>query len=621
MNEIQNLILIPIILPLTAGVLTLMVRERTKYLKEFIAISTTLVSLFSALTALKYVNSIGDINYECDWLGSFSLMQFRVDQLSAFILLSVSLFSFLISIYSISVKNKGNSKIFYFLLLLTQFQAAGVAVSDNLISMLFFWESMVIVLYLYIYISANTNSTRTTALKAFLINGVSDLALLIGIMILGYISNTFVMSEISKSKLIVSGWATIAYILLLTGTLTKAGAFPFHTWIPDAALNSNAAFMAYIPASIDKLLGIYFLTRITVFLYTLNHTMQLIVMGIGAITIIVAVMMAFIQTDYKRLLSYHAISQTGYMILGVGTLNPIGIAGGLFHMINNAIYKSCLFMTSGAVERQTDTNNLEKLGGLFSKMPITAICFIISAAAISGIPPLNGFFSKELVYKGSLLTGYTIFFIAAEIGSIFTLASFLKLGHTVFFDKPSSSIENVKEAPLSMLIPMIILCILCIIFGFGAHFPIRHFISPSLISLGYISEELAGFHTDNLFLVALSVILIALTNHIFGYQRTNRAYKASDHIHHAPILKDIYEMAEKGYFDLYEIFKKIFRTFANFLFKIDRVFDSIIDYIPSNSSYKISETFSSVHSGVYSLYMFFIFSFAIIFVIYLGGIK
>jgi formate hydrogenlyase subunit 3/multisubunit Na+/H+ antiporter MnhD subunit len=621
MNNIQNLIIIPILLPLISAILILLTREKTKYLKEFIGISVTLISLLSAITALKYVNSESDIIIKLQGIGILSSLQFKIDQLSAFLLTGVSLFSFLISMYGISVKNKGESKIFYFLLLLTQSQAAGAVTSDNLILMLFFWESMIITLYLFIYISGEANQIRMTALKAFLINGISDIALMVGIIIVGYITSTFLISEISSNKLIVAGWGTLAYILLLIGALTKAGAFPFHTWIPEAALNSNAAFMAYIPAAIDKLLGIYFLARITLHLYTLNHTMQLIVMSIGAITIIVAVMMAFVQSDYKRLLSYHAVSQTGYMILGISTLNPIGIAGGLFHMINHAVYKSCLFMTSGAVERQAGTNDLTKLGGLFKKMPITAICFIIAAASISGIAPFNGFFSKELVYKGTLLTGYTVFFIAAEIGSILTLASFLKLGHNVYFEKPQLSVENVKEAPLSMLIPMIILATICIVFGFGAHFPINNLISPALMSLGYIEGELAGFHFDNLFLISLVVILIALSNHIYGYMKTKRAYKSSDHIHYAPILSQVYYMAEKGYFDLYEIFKKIFDVFRRILFRTDRTFDSIIDKIPSKISNVISISLFKINTGSYSLYMFFIIFFAVIYVIYLGGIK
>ena len=130
--------------------------------------------------------------------------------------------------------------------------------------------------------------------------------------------------------------------------------------------------------------------------------MSIVMMTIGAVTILLAVMMALIQKDYKRLLSYHAISQVGYMILGIGTALPVGIVGGLFHMINNAMFKSGLFLTGGAVEKQTGTTDLHNLGGLGRKMPVTFACFLMLALSISGVPPFNGFFSKELIFDGAL---------------------------------------------------------------------------------------------------------------------------------------------------------------------------------------------------------------------------
>jgi NADH-quinone oxidoreductase subunit L len=133
-------------------------------------------------------------------------------------------------------------------------------------------------------------------------------------------------------------------------------------------------------------------------------------MVIGAITIILAVMMALIQRDYKRLLSYHAISQVGYMILGIGTCLPAGIIGGIFHMLNNALYKCGLFLTGGVVEKQTGTTDLAKLGGLRLNMPVTFVCYLITAASISGVPPFNGFFSKELIYDAALVRG-KVFYI------------------------------------------------------------------------------------------------------------------------------------------------------------------------------------------------------------------
>ncbi|MCX8074173.1 MAG: proton-conducting transporter membrane subunit [Clostridia bacterium] len=614
-----GIMMIPLIIPLICAILILFISEKTRYVREFFSVIVTAVSLWAAIKLFK----IGGDNLELvfSWFSSHKL-HFKLDYLSMFLLFSVSMFSFLISIYSISIPNKGNPKIFYFLLLLTQVASSGVVLSDNLLLMLFFWESMVIFLYIFIYISSNSQQTKSTALKTFLINGIADISMMIGIAMIYYITSTLSISEISKTKIIMTGWGTLSFFLILIGTLTKAGAFPFHTWIPQAALYSNASFMAYIPAAIDKLLGIYFLARISLHIFQINLSVQIILMIIASITIIAAVMMALIQTDYKRLLSYHAVSQTGYMILGISTLNPIGIAGGLFHMINHATYKSCLFMTAGSVERQTQINDISKLGGLFWKMPATAICFIISAAAISGIAPLNGYFSKELVYKGTLNTGYTIFFYAAEIGSVLTLASFLKLGHSVFFGKLNDNLKGTKEAPLTILLPMIALSCICIIFGFGAHLPLSKLIQPSIVSIGYIPHtELSGFHLDNLFLISITIIIFSLTLHISGFSIYGKPYKTSDHIHYAPIIKNIYQLAEKGYFDLYEIFKRIFKSLANILFKIDRFFDIVIDKIPSNISIIFSSQISYIHRGIYNYYMLAIFIFVVVYLMYLGGIK
>ena len=172
-------------------------------------------------------------------------------------------------------------------------------------------------------------------------------------------------------------------------------------------------------------------------------------------------MMALIQKDFKRLLSYHAISQVGYIILGIGTALPVGIIGGLFHMFNNAVYKSCLFYTAGSVERQAGTTDLKSLSGLGRQMPVTMITFLVAAASIAGVPLTNGFFSKEMIFDGALESGF-VFYLAALVGAFFTALSFLKLGHAAFFGKPKKTLAKVKEAPLPMLAPMIVLAAACL---------------------------------------------------------------------------------------------------------------------------------------------------------------
>lgn len=614
----MNLILIPILLPLASALALVFMSERTKYLKEILAAAASLISLLAAANI--FLQPQMELSWA--WLGAGVTFTLKADNLSAFLLLAVSLFSAAISVYSFSLPNKGQSKWFFFNLLMTQAFAAGAALADNMVAMLFFWEGLLVFLYTFIALSQDNKAAKRTAMKAFLINGVTDLCLLVGITITGYIAGTMSMSEIAHNKLTLDyGWSVFAYVLLLIGAVSKAGAFPFHTWIPDAATDSSAPFMAYIPAAIDKLLGIYFLARASVYLFQLNNTMSLVLMTLGAVTILVAVMMAFVQKDYKRLLSYHAVSQTGYMILGIGTLNPVGIAGGLFHMINHATYKSCLFMTAGSVERQAGSTDLSKLGGLFRAMPLTGLCFIIAAAAISGIAPLNGFFSKELVYKGALDTGYTWFFVAAEIGSFLTLASFLKLGHSVFFGERPEGLKDVKEAPFSMLLPMTVLAGICVAFGFGARLPIENFISPALAALNIEHGMLSGFHADKLYFISVIVILAAVVNHLLGLAAGGgKASKASDHIHYAPVLKETYELADRRAFDIYELgMDKAVPAVSKALFKADRAFDWLIDTLPTSVAGFFSGASARFHNGSYPLYMALTLAGAVVYILIAAG--
>jgi NADH-quinone oxidoreductase subunit L len=628
----MNLILIPITLPLASALVLLIPSGRTRYLKETLAVCTAAVSTLAAAS----IFMARPEPLSLAWLNEAITFTLRADSLSAFLLLAVSLSSLAVSLYAFTspwastgrgdTENTG-AKWFYFNLLMTQAFAAGAVLADNMVALLFFWEGLLVFLYTFIALSQNTHAAKRTAMKAFLINAVTDLALLAGVTITGYIAGTMSMTEISANKLTLDyGWSMFAYILLLIGAASKAGAFPFHTWIPDAATDSSAPFMAYVPAAVDKLLGIYLLVRVSVYLFALNGTMQLVLMSLGALTLLIAVMMAFIQTDYKRLLSYHAVSQTGYMILGIGTLNPIGIAGGLLHMINHATYKSCLFMTAGSVERQTGTNELSKLGGLFGVMPVTAICFLTAAAAISGIAPLNGFFSKELVYAGTLSTGRTVFFLAAELGSLLTLASFLKLGHTVFFGKRPEALKDAKEAPFSVLLPMVALAAVCVAFGFGAKLPVNFLIEPSLRGLGVSHEEaLAGFHFNKLFWASIVVILAALINHMFGLAAgKGDPSKASDHIHHAPGLKEVYALAERGVFDPYEQIMKRVPSAAARLNRLDRFFDYLTDDLPSFAVDSMARASQRFHTGSYPLYMALTIAGFIIYILFTakyGGIQ
>jgi formate hydrogenlyase subunit 3/multisubunit Na+/H+ antiporter MnhD subunit len=593
----ESYILLPIVIPFIAGLLVLLIGQQIRSVKEAIALLATAATLGISITLFKE-----NINFVIPWT-RFDIFDIdfalRLYHFSAFILVAASAFSFLFVLYSCSfMRDKLRLNQFYSYLLITLAMTNGAVLADNLVLMLFFWEGLLLTLFGMIAIGRP--GAYKTAIKAFIIVGISDLCLMIGIGLAGYLSSTMTISKISLS---VDSLGALAFILMMIGAISKAGSVPFHTWIPDAAVDAPLPFMAFLPASLEKLLGIYLLARISLdmFKLTTGSWLSILLMTIGAITILLAVMMALVQKDYKRLLSYHAVSQVGYMILGIGTCLPVGIIGGLFHMINHALYKSCLFLTGGAVEKQTGTTDLAKLGGIAMKMPVTFVCFVIAAASISGVPPFNGFFSKELVYDAALERG-TIFYLAAILGTFLTAASFLKLGHAAFLGKRSEQNENVREAPFfTMLVPMIVIAAVCVVFGVWNYLPLDNLIKPILGE-----ERLAGHEFGpNTMLITVTVIVLfgALLHHLFAAKINGGGYKASDHIRHAPFLEGTYTKAENRCFDPYDVGLKITQGVSRFGWWLDRTIDWLYEDFAVKIAAGITGLIRMAHTGSYSMYV------------------
>jgi NADH-quinone oxidoreductase subunit L len=588
-----NIILVPVIMPLLSGLVSLFMPRRAR------GIFALLISL-AGLTVCAFLYG-KEAALKIPWTGFGIQFSLRLYSFSWFIITAAAFFTFLTVLYGlVFFRDKPCGHKFYTYILFSLGAVTGAVLADNLVVMLFFWESLLLLLFGMIAQSGSTASFKT-AIKMFTIVGISDLCMMAGIGLTGRLAGTLDMSSIS---LIPTPAAALAFILLMIGAISKAGAMPFHTWIPDAALDAPVPFMAYFPAAAEKLLGIYFLTRICMDLFRLAPASGLsaLLMVIGAATIVLAVMMALIQKDYKRLLSYHAISQVGYMILGIGTALPVGIVGGLFHMLNNALYKSCLFFTAGAVEKEAGTTDLQKLGGLASRMPVTFISFFIAALSISGVPPFNGFFSKELVYDAALERGH-IFYIAAALGSFFTAASFLKLGHAAFLGKLADENKKVREAPAPMLMVMLTIALVCVLFGVYNYLPIAKLIQPALSSrLG--GHNFYGF-PPNLILVAITVLVLAgaLIHHLICAKIYGGGLHAADDIYYFPVFRKIYEWAQKRFFDPYDMGLKGLHLLARVLWAMDRVNDWVYDKFTAGAVEISSRVLSRLHNGNYVTYL------------------
>jgi len=214
-------------------------------------------------------------------------------------------------------------------------------------------------------------------------------------------------------------------------------------------------------------------------------------------------------------------------------------------------------------------------------MPITFISFIVVAASISGVPPFNGFFSKELIYDGALERG-AVYYIVAALGSFLTAASFLKLGHAVYLGKRTEATEKTKEAPLAMLIPMVTIAAICVLFGVWNSFPLKSFIQP-ILGQRLEGHDFAGMPANMMIvIITIAVLIAAVLNHLYGVRRYGSGAKAIDHIHYAPGLKTVYEKAEKGYLDPYNMGMGVVATFA----AIASFIDSAINWVYDSFSVK-----------------------------------
>lgn len=540
----------------------------------------------------------------------------NVNEYSAMFLAFAAAGFLVVSLYSVEfLKGESCAGLFMLYLNISIAMINGALLSDNLGIMLFFWEGLLCTLFGMLLI--NNRQNPKAAVKALVLSGTADLLLMLGIIITVYQAGTPYVSQMQK--LPVTGIAGIGFVCMMLGAVGKAGSLPFHTWIPEAAGDAPTPFLAAFPGMLEKFLGICLAVRIVTDIYDLRpgSGMSIAVMALGTLTIIVGVAMALIQKDMKRLLAYHAISQVGYMVLGIGTALPVGIIGGIFHMLNNTAYKSCLFMTAGSIERQTGTTDLRKIGGLAKHMPVTAACFIVSGLAIAGVPPFSGFFSKELVFDAALESN-VVFYAGALLGAFMTAVSFLKMGRAAFAgelklpenekygqepgikraQEPNSRL--VRESGFGMLLPMCALAVPSILFGVANTWPLDSLISPAL----EYTESYSGWpHSAVLVLISLVVLALAVCDHIYGSRKSGSAINAADHIHYAPVLRNIYAAAEKGWFDPYNWTMRIVGAWSALCMFIERGVAWFYDVAAVGAAKGAGNLLHRIDNGSLSLYL------------------
>lgn len=425
------------------------------------------------------------------------------DALSGFFHLIIAIISFLVVIYSLSYMKKYTAGVKYYCLLMLMIVGMnGVVASGDLFNMYVFLEIAAISSYALVAFGIEHEELEAS-FKYLVLGAVASSFILFGIALLYSLTGTLNLADIARVlESGVSSRAMLNFIaaLFIMGFGLKAALIPFHAWLPDAHPSAPAPISAMLSGLLIKALGVYCLIRIFFNVFGFGQSYSIVFITLGVISMVGGAVLAVGQTDFKRLLADSSISQMGYIIFAIGLGTPLGIVGGLFHLLNHAVFKSLLFLCSGAVEYSTGTRDLGNLGGLWKKMPVTASTCSIASMSISGIPPLGGFFSKLIIIIAAVMAydtlGYMAYVFAAiaVVTSFITLVYFVKLQKMTLFGPLPGMLENVKEVPFLMWGVLVVLSIFCIALGVAFPWFIDALIVPAsevLFDKGaYISQVL-----------------------------------------------------------------------------------------------------------------------------------
>jgi NADH-quinone oxidoreductase subunit L len=515
-----------------------------KYFKNNSGIIGTIVllaiTILSLVTAYHYFFVDGKVNgvYQSLIPLQYTWLQFSpnvsidmgivLDPISVMMLVVVTFVSLMVHIFSLGyMKGEERFSTYYAFLSLFTFSMLGLVVSTNIFQIYIFWELVGISSYLLIGFYYDKPSAVAASKKAFIVTRFADLGFLIGILILSFHAETLdfhtlitrlttsgssQLIDITSSSFLGASMLTWALTLVFIGGAGKSAMFPLHVWLPDA-MEGPTPVSALIHAATMVVAGVYLVARLFP-LYSSDVTALNIVAYTGALSAIIAAIIACTQNDIKRMRAFSTMSQIGYMMFalgvsGYGGKNGIGFMASMFHLFTHAFFKSLLFLCAGAVIHLVHSNDMKDMGGLRKLMPLTNIAFLIACLAIAGIPPFSGFFSKEEILTAAYQSNKLIYVIGV-FTSMLTAFYMFRLYFNIFHNKESHTDLHHGEGTLSMKLPLDILTICVALVGFV---PFSSFVTSDNIPI--------ATHVDIMFSilpVALSVAAILFAAKLYRKQ-------------------------------------------------------------------------------------------------------
>jgi multicomponent Na+:H+ antiporter subunit D len=480
-----------VVIPLAGAFLIMILgrffSELNKYLASLILLILVVISIYSLINtgknlSLYKVGGWEPINKIP--IGIYMVM----DGFTVIVLCIINIIGFLSAFYSIAyIKRYTAENYFYALFCLMVAGMNGVVLSGDLFNIFVFLEISVISAYALVAFGVEKNELEAS-FKYQVLGGLASFLILFGIGFIYWKTKTLNIADIKQ--VFSSGYDKNFYlfvqILILSGFGLKAAIIPFHAWLPDAHSSAPSPISAMLSGVLIKAVGIYVIIRLFFNMFALSEGVSVLITTLGTLSMVIGVFLAIGQWDIKRLLAYHSISQMGYVVMSVGIgmillsrgvtpkIATLAIAGGIFHLINHAAFKSLLFLNAGAIEYTIGTRNLKEMGGLAKSMPATSATSFVASMSISGIPPFNGFFSKLIIIIAAIMAKFYLLAILAVIVSIITLASFLKFQRYAFYNQREYPKEHrPKEVPFPMVFSMVVLSIFCLLLSLLAFPGIR----------------------------------------------------------------------------------------------------------------------------------------------------
>lgn len=515
-----------------------------------------------------------------------------IDPLSVMMLVVVTVISFLVNIYSIGyMKGDRSAGRFFSLLSLFSFSMLGLVAATNIFQMFIFWELVGVSSYLLIGFWYHKPSAVSASKQAFILTRFADSFFLLGIVIVSYVVQSFdffalngLTLSVFKKESIDLGLMVVSKadalilgsILIFTGGWGKSAMFPMHIWLPNA-MEGPTPVSSIIHSATMVVAGVYLAARLFPFFAVCGETLDIILV-VGAFTMVFAAVIACTQKDIKRILAYSTLSQLGYMMFALGACKigdaviTTGWTASTFHIFTHAFFKCALFLIAGSLIHQVHTNDLDAMGGLRKKMPLTYWSALICVLAISGIPPFSGFFSKDEIILAAFQGHHYIVFGLALLTSGLTTFYMFRLFFLAFHGAPRcKSVEqgHVHE-DFFMTLPIVILAVPALLSGILGKGIFEHYFVPGKLRVPQLMQLP---HAEWIPYAAVAVAVVALLIAWFFYASPKaKVERALDESNRCGLYKVVYH---KFYFD--EMYYAVVRQFV--IGGIARVARFIQDYI------------------------------------------